>query len=80
MITTNDLNENVKKPLLKLNTTLESLNQNKTGRWYIDKDDLLGSLRCSNCGYNGGLFIKAPGTNYCPNCGTKMKKLEGETN
>lgn len=46
----------------------KALSENK-GEWIHDKSDWKYRFNCSKCGYK--LFEEK--TNYCPNCGARMK-------
>jgi len=50
----------------------------KVGEWCEQHDDYFGWYECSECGYGSGgeMQYRSEGdvrTNYCPNCGAKMK-------
>ena len=64
--------------------------QQKTGRWIFEERKRLvdetddGSVyrtekwwSCSECGYAKGYWTSKPSSNYCENCGAKMRK-DGE--
>lgn len=45
----------------------------KTAEW-ISKDGIFGVVYCSKCDYE----LHTNDTNYCPNCGRRMKGVEEE--
>lgn len=46
--------------------------ERKTGEWVSNHD---GSWNCSECGLRVLVYAKG---NYCPNCGARMVKEDGE--
>lgn len=48
---------------------LENLpSTDRTGHWYL-KENIYGVAYCSLCDYE----LRADNTNFCPNCGARMK-------
>lgn len=52
-----------------LDMVIQSLSAEKTAEWIL-KDGIYGVAYCSKCDYE----LHTNDTNYCPNCGAKMKE------
>lgn len=52
-------------------------NKQSKGEWMYNTDDFTPKMRCSSCGYNkplvAGESVEQEPSNFCPNCGAKMK-------
>lgn len=51
-----------------INKAIEALNQRKEGHW-IQKEGIYGVSFCDRCDFE----LTINDTNFCPNCGAKMK-------
>lgn len=60
----------------KLDVMFEEIpNPVRRGQWKHDKDDVIISGYCSECGWTSIICeTDVAGMSYCPNCGAKMEE------
>ena len=63
--------DTLKELIDSMPTIFEANKAEKTAEWIL-KDGIFGAAYCSKCDYE----LHTDDTNYCPNCGARMKGVE----